>query len=377
MHHHPQQTTANVSNIIDLLESQVPQLFQHITNTQQPNNLQNCSQNNAQIPQIPSYNQGSHIQQTQRIIQCPVVPNLKLVPAKERLLAQFNKTNKDIALVRISQLSIEQLTKQDMQGDTQLMILIANEKCPMKLEYLSAMVNRLKREPGALETKNKQHQSAFFLACMFMYNQPVAVRFIAETLVEINSPINEVYNKGNTLLHYLCAWGDIYLDVVVELLSMKDSQGRPYFDVNRHNHHEGTPLHVAVKKHSKDLNCSATIAFLLQNGADVLQKERCSGKTALHMAVKEACDPLVVKILLNDAAKKGIDLVNEEDYPRDMALHHAALRNDIPVRQQENVIQLLMDYGAMSNKVGSQGRMPLALVSAERKNGIQRIIRRR
>jgi len=32
----------------------------------------------------------------------------------------------------------------------------------------------------------------------------------------------------------------------------------------------GTPLHVAVKKHSKKVNCSQTVAFLLSQGADVL-----------------------------------------------------------------------------------------------------------
>jgi hypothetical protein len=36
--------------------------------------------------------------------------------------------------------------------------------------------------------------------------------------------------------------------------------------------HTGTPLHVAVKKHSKKVNCSRTVAFLLSQGADVLAK---------------------------------------------------------------------------------------------------------
>jgi hypothetical protein len=32
----------------------------------------------------------------------------------------------------------------------------------------------------------------------------------------------------------------------------------------------GTPLHVAVKKHSKKVNCSQTVALLLSQGADVV-----------------------------------------------------------------------------------------------------------
>jgi len=36
----------------------------------------------------------------------------------------------------------------------------------------------------------------------------------------------------------------------------------------------GTPLHVAIKKHSKKVNCSQTVAFLLSQGADVLAQVR-------------------------------------------------------------------------------------------------------
>jgi hypothetical protein len=36
----------------------------------------------------------------------------------------------------------------------------------------------------------------------------------------------------------------------------------------------GTPLHVAVKTHSRKINCSCTIAFLLSQGADVLAQVR-------------------------------------------------------------------------------------------------------
>jgi len=32
----------------------------------------------------------------------------------------------------------------------------------------------------------------------------------------------------------------------------------------------GAPLHMAVKTHSKKINCSSTIAFLLSQGADVI-----------------------------------------------------------------------------------------------------------
>jgi ankyrin repeat protein len=97
-------------------------------------------------------------------------------------------------------------------------------------------------------------------------------------------------------------------------------------------------------------------------------QERSGGLTALHMAIKESCDPLLVQILLQEAERRNINVVNKGDYPGDTALHYVALRNDIAFHQQAKVVQLLILYGAVSNRCGSQGRTPLALVSAERKN---------
>jgi ankyrin repeat protein len=85
------------------------------------------------------------------------------------------------------------------------------------------------------------------------------------------------------------------------------------------------------------------------------------------MAIKESCDPLLVQLLLQAAEKRNINLVNKKDYPGDTALHYVALRNDIARQQQVRVVQLLVMYGAASNRVGSQGRTPLALVSADRR----------
>jgi ankyrin repeat protein len=89
--------------------------------------------------------------------------------------------------------------------------------------------------------------------------------------------------------------------------------------------------------------------------------------TALHMAIKESCDPLLVQLLLQAAERRNINLVSKGDYTGDTALHYVALRNDIVLQQQARVFQLLVMYGAVSNRCGSQGRTPLALVSAERK----------
>lgn len=50
---------------------------------------------------------------------------------------------------------------------------------------------------------------------------------------------SQVYDDGNTLLHLLCAQGDSHVYVLAELLSMKDRNNAPCFDINQHNHREG------------------------------------------------------------------------------------------------------------------------------------------
>jgi hypothetical protein len=79
---------------------------------------------------------------------------------------------------------------------------------------------------------------------------------------------SQVYDEGNTLLHLLCAKGDSHVHVLAELLSMKDRNNVPYFDINQHNYRQGrnvltisysTPLSVdktdgALGSHSMDCN---------------------------------------------------------------------------------------------------------------------------
>jgi len=313
------------------------------------------------------------------IQQGPVIPETVPVSARERIAAKVDKAMKDRVVMTLAKLPDDQLSRGDKHGDTQLMILIVNDH-PHKLEQIYVMVSRLKNIPGALVARNAQNQSALSLACLFLHNVPLVARFIAEVMLEQGLPVDEEYDEGNTLLHLLCAQGDSHVYVLAELLSMKDRTHAPCFDINQHNHREGTPLHVAIKKHSKKVNCSQTVAFLLSQGADMLAQERCGGLTALHMAIKESCDILLVQLLLQAAERRNINLVSKGDYPGDTALHYIALRNDIALHQQARVFQLLVRYGAKSkasNRCGSQGRTPLALVSTERKHEIQKIIHKR
>ena len=61
-------------------------------------------------------------------------------------------------------------------------------------------------------------------------------RYISSSIFYLNS---QVYDEGNTLLHLLCAKGDSHVYVLAELLSMKDRNNAPYFDINQHNDRQG------------------------------------------------------------------------------------------------------------------------------------------
>ncbi|PSN29702.1 hypothetical protein C0J52_26495 [Blattella germanica] len=152
---------------------------------------------------------------------------------------------------------------------------------------------------------------------------------------------------------------------------MRHTNGQPCFNIHLHNHSGGTPLLVAVKAHGNGINCSRTLEFLIRQGANLTETERCGGMSALHIAIRESADPLIVLMLLKAASRNNQNLVNRLDYQKDTPLHYAHLRNDIDLQQQLKIINLLEDYGAVRVN-GSQGKMPLTLVAPpERKEYIR------
>ncbi|PSN46533.1 hypothetical protein C0J52_14843 [Blattella germanica] len=201
----------------------------------------------------------------------PVGPGLEPRTAKERMNLDPNK--KLLALRALAMLPTEQLSSGDEDLDTKLMIMIA-KKLPNGYEYLYALVHRLEKIPAALAARNKQNQSALLLACLYMPDQPLVARFIADALQNVNYDFDEVYEDGNTIIHELCQRGDKYVDVLAELVSMRHTNGQPCFNIHLHNHSGGTPLLVAVKAHGNGINCSRTLEFLIRQGANLTETVR-------------------------------------------------------------------------------------------------------
>lgn len=76
-------------------------------------------------------------------------------------------------------------------------------------------------------------------------------------------------------------------------------------------------------------------------------------------------------MLLNKATS---NVVNETNYMYNTPLHiAAAVSNTVNFEKQKEVCRLLIQAGGQTNLQNRQGKTPLALVSAERKEDIKRI----
>lgn len=70
--------------------------------------------------------------------------------------------------------------------------------------------------------------------------------YISSVSFYLNSQVDD---KGNTLLHLICSLGDSHVYVLAELLSMKDHNNAPVFDINQHNHRAGRNVLSSVILH--------------------------------------------------------------------------------------------------------------------------------
>lgn len=72
-------------------------------------------------------------------------------------------------------------------------------------------------------------------------------------------------------------------------------------------------------------------------------------------------------------SKATPSVVNETNYMYNTPLHMAAASNSVNFERQKEVCRLLIQVGGQTNIQNRQGKTPLALVSAERKEDIKRI----
>ncbi|XP_015178561.1 PREDICTED: GATA zinc finger domain-containing protein 7-like [Polistes dominula] len=337
----------------------------------------NTSFNDFQIPEMVSSFKSNRSQRSnERTIMPWPSLNLPSTGASKRLKEELKPKDVEIAMSQLLEIKDEELTTVDNDGYTKLMCLMSNpEDLAKKKAYLVPLVERLSNFKDALSRKNNRGEDALYLAAICCPEMPYIAGYLAATMLQKGIDINQnlYHTRGDTLIHSVSARGDSHGEVLAELLALKTSQGYAVYDLSKCNYDGRTALHVAVESHDptgRNIKAVATVRLLLDNGADLNIKDTKNGDTALHMAAGLSCDPALVKVLLSKAVS---GTVNATNYNYNTPLHIAAACNTVPLEKQKEVCWLLTQAGGQTNIHNKQGKTPLALVSAERKDLIRRI----
>ncbi|XP_035718280.1 uncharacterized protein LOC118439997 [Vespa mandarinia] len=334
--------------------------------------------NDFQIPKmVSSFKSNRPPRSNERYIVPWPSLNLPSVGASERLKEGLNPKDVEKAMIHLLKIPEEELAKADEDGDTELMRLVGNpDELAKKKVYLVPLVERLSKVKDALSTKNNRGEDALYLAAMSCPEMPYIAGYLAATMLQKGIDINQklYHTRGDTLIHSVSARGDSHGEVLAELLALKTSQGNAVFDLSKCNYDGRTALHTAVESHDptgRGPKAVATVRLLLDNGADLNIKDTKRGDTVLHMAAALSCDPALVKVLLSKASSSTVNATN---YEYNTPLHMAAAASySVPLERQKEVCWLLTQAGGQSNIHNKQGKTPLALVSAGRKDLIRRI----
>ncbi|KAL0280831.1 UNVERIFIED_CONTAM: hypothetical protein PYX00_002007 [Menopon gallinae] len=290
---------------------------------------------------------------------------------KECLNKKLDPKEKQRAWARISQINVDSLGKGDAEGDTQLMIMLAAKK--VFFEYIYVIVERLLKEnPKYLSSRNDSNEDALYLAAMVQKQEPLIAGYIAESFIRGKQDVNKKYNKGNTLLHRLAEKGDTHAKVMERLVQLRNQDNQPAFDVNKKNNMGYTPLHTACKAHKGGtVRSYETVRVLLENGADCTEKDYRDENTPLHTLIGESCDKDLVRILLENhrkfRSKDGPTPTTIPNRQGNTALHLACSRNTLDIPVQKEVVEILLQHGAMIHLKNINGCVPSVLVDASRK----------
>jgi len=113
--------------------------------------------------------------------------------------------------------------------------MVASANPNIKLEDLYALIERLKSHPERnrlFSAMNNRRETAIYLAAA--EHRPLVCGYLAETMSALRIPMNQSYQKGNSLIHEISSWGD---DAVLQyLLRVRtDDNSAPAFDLNATN----------------------------------------------------------------------------------------------------------------------------------------------
>ncbi|XP_076668243.1 uncharacterized protein LOC143368913 isoform X2 [Andrena cerasifolii] len=111
--------------------------------------------------------------------------NLPLVRASERLKDGLNAKEVERAMSSLLKRSVEELAKQDEDGDTMLMCLVGNpDELAKKKAYLAPLVERLSAVKKALSVSNDRGEDALYLAALNCPQYPYVTGYLAAAMLQ-------------------------------------------------------------------------------------------------------------------------------------------------------------------------------------------------
>lgn len=260
--------------------------------------------------------------------------------------------------------TMEALSVADQDGDTPLMVACANPA--YKIEDLYALLERLKSHPQPAKVfcaMNNRRETALYLAAS--ERRPLVAGYLAETMSALRIPLNQTYEKGNTVIHYLAMWGDEFYEVLRYLVRVRTPDNKLAFDLNARNHTGRSALHETVMLyHPNDPigeGFTKNIQLLLEHGADAGLSDITSGKTPVHIAVEKR-DPFLLELLLSKCPGSA----NAPMYNDNRPLHSAATLSEVTDMQQLELVNILLKYGADKALRNKANKLPIELVQQDR-----------
>ncbi|XP_046437513.1 uncharacterized protein LOC124188739 [Daphnia pulex] len=291
-------------------------------------------------------------------------PEKRFPSAHEEMATSLNPQIKEQSMRQVVKSTMEALSVADQDGDTPLMVACANPA--YKIEDLYALLERLKSHPQPAKVfcaMNNRRETALYLAAS--ERRPLVAGYLAETMSALRIPLNQTYEKGNTVIHYLAMWGDEFYEVLRYLVRVRTPDNKLAFDLNARNHTGRSALHETVMLyHPNDPigeGFTKNIQLLLEHGADAGLSDITSGKTPVHIAVEKR-DPFLLELLLSKCPGSA----NAPMYNDNRPLHSAATLSEVTDMQQLELVNILLKYGADKALRNKANKLPIELVQQDR-----------
>ncbi|KAF3420114.1 hypothetical protein E2986_08325 [Frieseomelitta varia] len=205
-------------------------------------NLSLSPENDFQIPEtVSSFKACSQQHCNSDRGTIPFWPSLNLpsVKASEKLKEKLDPKEVKKAMISLLKRPVEELAKQDKDGDTKLMCLVGNpNELVQKMAYLVPLVERMSTITGALTITNDRGFDALYLTALNCPEFPFVAGYLAAAMLQKGIDISQrlYHTRGDTLIHSIAAQGDSHKETLGELLALKTIQENQLFDLSKRNY---------------------------------------------------------------------------------------------------------------------------------------------